>query len=236
MKASFALALAAAFLSGSLPVRAETGLPLVSFEYSGLIDNFCATSLGRPIEEAAAEELQRRTPELEQAWREHGPDLLRTVPLLTGVQYRFAETKAALITCNAPSMSLPLMINSRPYLVATTKNDPAPLTNFANTVFHEVLHRYVDDTVRLLPGATTPLLRKYASEPAPVRNHLHLFALERLTYRRLGREAELERAADAQRLLRSAAVLARAREIVAIETPERFADELRGAGKDRRTR
>jgi hypothetical protein len=231
VKSLFVLSLVAALLGAPVAAQVESEQPLVSFEYSGLIDNFCATSLKQPVEEAAAAELQRRTSELEQSWREHGPELLRTVPQLTGVQYRFAETKAALITCNAPSMSLPLMINSRPYLAATAQGDPAPLTNFANTVFHELLHRYVDDTLRLLPDATTPLLRKYAGEPAPVRSHLHLFALERLTYRRLGREAELGRAADAQRLLRSAAILARARQIVANETPERFVEELRVAAK-----
>jgi hypothetical protein len=231
VKALCFVSLLAAFLAVPKAAPAESQPPQVTFEYSGLIDNFCANSLGQPVETAAVEELQRRVPELDQAWREHGPELLRTVPLVTGVSYRFAETKAALISCNAPSMSLPLMINTRPYLVATAKERPAPLTNFANTVFHEILHRYVDDTLRRLPDATTPLLRKYANEPAAVRNHVHLFALELQVYQRLRRREELERAAQAQRLLKSAGILARAREIVAIETPERLVEELRTAGK-----
>jgi hypothetical protein len=80
------------------------------------------------------------------------------------------------------------------------------------------------------------LLRKYANEPAPVRNHVHLFALEHQVYQRLGRRGELERATDAQRLLKSAAMLARAHEIVALETPERFVEELRAAVKAKGTR
>jgi hypothetical protein len=50
----------------------------------------------------------------------------------------------------------------------------------------------------------------------------------------IGPRGELERARQAQRLLRSADILARAHEIVALETPERLIHELRAAAKGAR--
>jgi hypothetical protein len=118
------------------------------------------------------------------------------------------------------------MINMRPYLVATAKGPVIPLRVFSNTVFHETLHRYVAECLDMLPARSTPLLEKYRSDPPGVLNHLHLFAIETMVYRKLGREKDLDVIIAFAQTLKSGALLKRAREIVAEEKPDSFVREL----------
>ena len=209
------------------PVGARPPFPEVTFRYSALFDGRCADISGKPSDQDAVAELQRRLPELEQAWRKDGPSLLAAVPPVTGIRFRFRETRAALILCEEfPSGSLPLMINVRPYLTSTAGREVAPMIDFTNSVFHELLHRYVTDCIEALPGQTTPLLEKYGAESQRVRNHLHLYAIEELVYRKLGREKDLRLSFDVEQRSKSGPVFARAREIVAAEGAEAFVREL----------
>lgn len=51
----------------------------------------------------------------------------------------------------------------------------------ADTLFHELLHGYLET----YPVKDSGLLEPYASEPRRVRNHLHLLALEKAVFLRL---------------------------------------------------
>ena len=153
------------------------------------------------------------------------------MPKVTGVPFRFREaTAAALFVCSGfPSMSLPLLINTRPYLAASAKGPVTPLVDFSNNIMHEVLHRYVNDCLEALPRKTTLLLEKYSTESQAVRNHLHLYAIMELVYRQLGREKDLKVVFAAEQMFPKAwATSKRAREIVIEEKAEIFARELRG--------
>jgi hypothetical protein len=107
--------------------------------------------------------------------------------------------------------------------------------DFANAVWHELTHRYISRIIAGVPGATTPSRERHAGEDIVVRNHLHLFALEELVWRRLGRGAEFE-ARRARILDQGDPVLARAYRIVIEEGAEALVAELRPGEADRQAR
>jgi hypothetical protein len=219
----------------SVLIGARVPYPEVTLKYSRIFDPPCAELTKEPIDPEAVKELERRLGAFEEYWQKDAPALLGTVPLITGVPFRFQETRAALTLCRFSSMSIPLIVNMRPYVAVIAKEKITPLPVFSNTVFHEVLHRYVDDCIKTLPGATTPLLEKYASEPPVVRNHLHLYAIEHLVHQRSGRMKDEETAIADERRLKSGTALARAREIVAFEKAESFVHEIHN-GSHRRAK
>jgi hypothetical protein len=85
----------------------------------------------------------------------------------------------------------------------------------------------VSDVLSRLPGGTTPLLQKYASESPVTLNHLHLIALDKLIYARLGRSAEYAQRVAFMRETNMKPLL-RVYEILDAEGAERFVAELRG--------
>jgi len=208
---------------------AEPAYPEVTFQYSPIFDEPCAAATKQVIDPEAVKELQSRFSSFQETWRKDGPPLLGAVPELTGVSFRFRETKAALILCDFPSMANPLMINVTRYLKATAKEPVSPLAVFSNSIFHETLHRYVSDWLDTR-GRTTPLLEKYRAEPTVVRAHLHLFAIERLVYRKLGREKDLEMVIASQQAIPPWPAFKRTREIVEREKPESFLQEFQNTG------
>jgi len=214
-------------LLSSITVVASAALayPEVTFQYSPVFDDACADVTKKPIDPEAVKELQSSFGAFQEAWRTDGPQLLAAVPELTNVPFHFREAKAALVLSGFPSMANPLMINVSRYLKATTQGSPASLTVFSNALFHEIVHRYVTDSLGTR-GQTTPLLKKYGTEPKVVLVHLHLFAIEALVYRKLGREKDLEMVLASQQAIPLWPVFKRAREIVEKEKPESFVREF----------
>ncbi|HJZ88336.1 MAG TPA: hypothetical protein VKN99_24345 [Polyangia bacterium] len=207
---------------------ARPPVPEVSLEYSDLFDRACALrdEEERP-EPRAVSELASRLADFRDHWRKEAPALLGTTVKLTGVPFRFRETQAALVVCNVPSMSLPLLVNMRPYLVALQGEKVRPMRIFSATVFHELLHRYVSDALGGESAAATPLLAKYGSQPAMVQSHLHVFAILDAVYRKLGREDDLAAIRVQLQTVQGAATFAKAWEIVQGEGADTFLKELR---------
>jgi hypothetical protein len=203
-------------------------VPSVSIGYSSLLDAACAMMLTRPLDSAFVAGVVAQVPTYQRAWAARAPELLRTARTIAGQPYRFNETTAALVTCGIPSMSFPLVLNARSFSKISGGSEADEVSMFVNTLFHELMHRYIGDQLRTLPS-TTPLLAKYASEPVIVRNHLHLFALQELVYRQLKLDGELARAEALDRALRNGALFTRTREIVAAEGAAAFVAELRPA-------
>ncbi|MDQ4121899.1 MAG: hypothetical protein M3209_10690 [Acidobacteriota bacterium] len=210
--------------------------PIITFEYADLYDRFCADVTKKTIEPGAVEELQNRLKSFREHWRKEAPQLFRTVVKLTKAQFAFGEAKAALSLCNPGSLSFPLIINMRHYLKAINGEKAKPLENFAATVFHETLHRYVNERKELLPGKTTPLLMKYQNEPARVRNHLHLFAILDEVYRMLRRQKDLGAIIASDNTSTDAPIFKRAREIIALEGRENVICEISKNGCSRTER
>ena len=90
-----------------------------------------------------------------------------------------------------------------------------------------MLHRYVNDRIETLPDKTTPLLKKYRDEPQIVQNHLHVLAIIKAVYGKLGREKDLDEVTAFEQTLRSAPAFKRTREIIDKEGTENFIFEIR---------
>jgi len=196
-------------------------LPHVDFEYSDIWARVCGELSGQeiaPEQEAAALAL---LPDLVERWSRNEKALLGTALSVVGAPFPAHELHAVVSVCRTPSMSKPLVINVRPWLGggATPPLDRAVLVA---TVFHESLHWYVH---RLVPRSSR-LLAKYGSEELLVRNHLHLLALLKHVYLKLGRTQELALIVDADRQLPRPAYK-RAWEIVSAEGDEPFVSELK---------
>jgi hypothetical protein len=209
------------------PAAEATDVPRVDVVYNPGFDEGCAFRVQEPLDPVAVTELDALMPRLEEAWRKDGPELLMATRDVVGEPFHFQKTTARLLTCGVASVSRPLAINVRPYLRATADGPPTPLPQFARTVYHEVLHRYVMEVMAQHGLRDTPLLRKYSAEPEVVRDHLHLFAIEEAVYHRMGRERDLEDVKSFEATLVNARFFSRGRQIVRAEGAQAFLDELR---------
>ena len=202
--------------------------PAVTFKYSQIFDSTCAEMTKQPIDAAAVTELENRLDSFREHWRKEAPQLLGTTVKLTKAPFQFRETRAALSLCSGfPSMSLPLTINMRFYLKSLRGEKTESMTVFSTVVFHELLHRYVADRLATLTDKTTPLLTKYKEEPQLVQGHLHVLAIIKAVYVKLGREKDLDEVTAFDQTLKSAAAFKRTREIIEKEGVENFISEIR---------
>ena len=228
----------ALFLSAAVTASAQSAYPDVTLRYAPMLfDSVCGQATNQPVEPEAAKELRGRMESIRALWRQEAPQLLGAVPAITGIPFRFHEASATLILCSSfpNGMSAPLLINMRTYLTSTSKDKPVALIDFTNALFHELLHRYVGDCLGF-PARITPIMAKYKAEPQTVQNHLHLYAIEGLVYRKLGREKDLAISIAAEQALKdvpgapgNAATMKRARELVAQEGAENLVRELQTA-------
>ena len=226
----------ALFLSTAVTGTAQSAYPDVTLRYTPTFDLICGEATKQPVEPEAAKELRERMESIRALWRQDGPQLLGAVPAITGIPFGFHEASATLILC-APfpnGMSAPLMINMRTYLASTSNRKPIAMIDFTNALFHELLHRYVGDCLGM-PPRITPIMAKYKAEPQPVLNHLHLYAIEGLVYRKLGREKDLAISIAAEQALKetpgapATGIMKRARDLAAQEGAENLVRELKSA-------
>ncbi len=240
------MSVASVIMFGALVLArpADQNGPSVTITHLGLFERHCIERF--TPEPGAVDEIKARLPEFRAAWAAEGPELLRAAAKLTGHPFRFSETVATLQGCTGvPSMSAPLTIEAAPFTQAAGGKDvlvkvdgaaparallpklpPQPIRKFVYSLWHELMHRYVSDSLAAIGPGTTPLLRKYAAEHNVTRNHLHLFAIERVLWRQIGRETEIaERIAEKK--ARRARYYERAYEIVEEEGAGAFIAEMR---------
>jgi hypothetical protein len=216
-------------LSIFAPVAAHSSYPSVSLVYSPAFDNWCTGLTNESVNDAAISDLESKLSSFQDSWRKNAAQLLPATIAVTHKSFRFDDAQAALIFCGFPSMQLPFMINMRAFIAPTAGGDISSMDVFSNTVFQMLLARYVDDIFGASSHRSTPLLEKYKSEPVQVLWHLHIYAIEEMVYRKLGKESDLKAVVHHENLLRSAKLLSRAREIVKNEGAEKFVRELREA-------
>ena len=227
-----AISIVELLFSGAILAAGQSTYPNVTLRYNGLFDMACAEATRQPIEPEAIKELRSRMESIRALWRKEGAQLLGAVPEVTEVPFRFHEASTTLILCPGfpNGLSTPLLINMRMYLTATSKESAVPIIDFTNALFHELLHLYVTDCLGL-PPRNTPIMEKYSVEPQPVRSHLHLYAIEGLVYKKLGREKDFAISIAAEQTLKEGGTLKRAREIVAKEGAENIVRELKGGSQ-----
>lgn len=215
--------------------RALAKHPDITLDWVGIYEmNLCRAPPDKGRFAAAKIEAEQRLPEFQQAWSSYGPRWLDETAKLVGRPFKFNEALATLIVCQDHpwGTSYPLTANLEWFLSAHNgkyRHDPRWQELFAERVYHEVLHRYIRDLLGLgtgVPFRETPLMHRYAAEPLLTRTHLHVVAIERVLFQRLGK-------ADFPPLLRSdhqhAPAYARAYEIVDEVGAEAVIEDLRQA-------
>jgi hypothetical protein len=114
--------------------------------------------------------------------------LLRTSEEIVGKAFQEKQLWVSLSVCSLPSASDPLLVNMRFSLKSFTST-PLSEDVTVSVIFHEILHRYLLGRI----PANSPLLLKYNDEDNTVKAHLHLLALQKAVYLKLGRLPTLQR-------------------------------------------
>ena len=210
----------ASILLVAIADRASANSPSISLDWVGVYEmSLCRAPKNEAQFAAAKREAEQRLPEFQRAWAQYGPRWLDQTAKLVGHPFKFQEELGTLIVCQGHpwGTSYPLTINLEWFLSAYDgkyRSDPRWEELFAERVYHEVLHRYIRDLLgpgKGEPFRETPLMLRYAKEPLLTRTHLHVMAIERLLFQKLGK-------ADLPPILRAdhqhAPAYARAYEIV----------------------
>lgn len=156
--------------------------------------------------------LYKQLPGLKVAWKKEVPLLFMELFSVFNRGIKAKERTAILYLSNAWSygsdrflvLGLRWILDPEPWVFKVNRED-----SFTATIFHELLHIWVDENI----SQESPLLKKYNIEESEVRNHIHLMALQKMVYQKLGREDILEML-DEQYRKRSLASYRRAWEIV----------------------
>lgn len=165
----------------------NTSLPTVTIFYAAMFDTVCSAKTNYKIDPAWTNDLTNELPHWRTLWSQEGTTLLKTTTQIIGRPFAQQNFQVSLSLCTFPSMSAPLIVNARYALASFTKN-PIPDDVLISNIYHELLHNYIDS---FFPK-NTPLLTKYKNESPGVLNHLHLFALEKAVYLKLGWGAKLQ--------------------------------------------
>ena len=152
-------------------------------------DQSCERWRNTRIEPQWYEELKTKIKAFQDYWDREAPMLLATTIAAIKKPFPYKELLATLTLCPIQSMSRPLLINIRPFLDGPTQQKPRPMFLFSALVFHELLHTYV---IGARSQGTSALLERYKSEEPIVKNHLHLMAVLKMVYLKLGREEQLK--------------------------------------------
>lgn len=159
-------------------------LPQIIFESGWLLDSSIAEIAKVESNQGAIEEISNRLPEFQKAWERFGHPLLEAAVQDSGLVFRERDIKAVLICGSFSSHSHPLILNVKNHLKAFHAA-PSSLKEFAEVVFHELLHILLQDNVASWP---TPFINKFSECSFEMTVHLHLLALERRAHDILGND------------------------------------------------
>lgn len=184
---------------------------------------------GHKIPQAAIDELDTRLSEFQDSWDNAVKQGL--LDLSTNLSKRSFERKEYIIWASlAPliPMGRPLIINMNPYLrngtkAGSTLSDLA----FVSMTHHEVLHFLVENIEGPILFRVSSIAQKYEKEPQNVLVHLHLMALQKATYLKMGDIGKMLMI-ETDNLYNSIIKgdYQRAWQIVEIEGYQKFLDEL----------
>lgn len=193
MKATFLFLSIFVFQTSSL--FAANQFPHLTMEYSYGVDTYCPEKVDPevlpdwitkliPKVPVYRTELLQKVPYFQEEWNKVESHFLGTTVSEIGIPFQRKEFSVFLFLCpRFPSMGTPLMINSISYLETPipdipTLEKPMPIFLFNSIVFHEVLHKYVND---ILKDHDSEILRRLPVEfladmpnPELVKVHLHL--------------------------------------------------------------
>jgi hypothetical protein len=151
-------------------------------------DRICEQWLNTGVEENWKREIEAKLASFQEFWDTEAPVLLGALVSQIGKPFRRREMVAALTLCPVSSMSTPLLISVRRFLDGPTQGKPQPMYMFSAAVLHELLHTYMYP----YPPPKSKLMEKYKDEQPMVRTHLHLMAVRKHVYLKLGRREQLQ--------------------------------------------
>ncbi len=191
------------FVAGAVDRAIAQDVPTIKLQYRALPFEVECEALTRyryevtkkdenwKIGQGWSDELASRVAEFQSYWDAESSALLQTAMQEVGKPFPHREMLAALTLCNVMSMSSPLIIQARRFLNGPTNGKPLEKMFFTALVFHELLHSYI--FAHRPP--TTPTLIEYKAlfdEHPVARTHVHLFALMKVVYGKLGRSQDFE--------------------------------------------
>jgi len=203
-------------------------LPRVELIYAYLpFDRNCEQWRNIKIEPGWIQEVRAKIGSYQDFWDKEAPALLGTTVSEIGRPFRRKEVEAVLTLCTISSMSIPLLINVRRFMDGPTQGKPHPMYMFSALVFHELLHAYIGYYASLKSG----LVEKYRNEQPVVLTHLHLMAVMKHVYLKLGRQEQLKEIIAWDSAAENP-VYKRAWQIVNdIEGHQAFVDELKASSR-----
>ena len=161
--------------------------PKIDIEYSPTFDSICSLVKSGNIKDEWKKELVQRQPELEALWESIGPALISSVEEITGKAFPDDDQTVRLTLCELPSQSFfGISVNMR-YALSSFTDEPVPLRYKADTIFHELLHKFIAEH----QPKDSPLLKAHINEPERTRDHLHLLALQKAVLLKLNAIDEL---------------------------------------------
>jgi hypothetical protein len=161
--------------------------PVIDIEYSPTFDSICSLVKGGNIKDEWKKELVQRQPELETLWESIGPALISSVEGITGKAFPDDDQTVRLTLCELPSQSFfGISVNMR-YALSSFTDEPVPLRYKADTIFHELLHKFIAEH----QPKDSPLFKAHINEPERTRDHLHLLALQKAVLLKLNAIDEL---------------------------------------------
>jgi len=156
--------------------------------YDEAADHACGQRDKGEISPQWIAQLRKVLPEFEALWAAKSPQMLARASSLTHHKFAFLPDAVRLTLCNIPSQGIDEPIVNMRYALSTFTSEPVPLRYKVDTAFHEVLHTQL----RRFSAWKSKLLLQHLFEPACVRNHLHLLALQKAVLLSLGEHDALQ--------------------------------------------
>lgn len=167
---------------------ASAGQPTVTITYGETFDSLCSLVRGGKIQDSWKKELLALQPQFGGLWMEHGPAMITAAEAITGKPFPDDDVTVRLTLCDVPSQSwVGISINMR-FALGTYTQMPVPLRYKVYTAFHELLHHFLSEH----EVEDSALLAQLPAEPARVRDHLHLLALQKAVLLQLGESGALQ--------------------------------------------
>jgi hypothetical protein len=163
-------------------------LPVVEILYppgGSLLDRLCEKDFKVQVDNQAVQAAVQKRPEFQKQWDAEGPAYMNAALSEVGLDFPYHEMQATLTVCLPASTSIPLILQVNEFLPTAKK--PAPHWEFSEIVFHELMHTYVSPVF-----IHSALMKKYQSEAPTTRYHLHVMAVEKMTFLKLNRLDDLK--------------------------------------------
>lgn len=219
------------FLIGPKTWTAETSSLKLFLEAAPVFDSVCQQKTDFVVEQQWQFEFIQKEKLFQAAWDEKAIPIVTFSEQLSGRSFSRKEYSVALVLCKWTPMGHPFIVSVRPFLESSAMADeaikkPLSMNAFVSMTHHELLHSLVDNLLGEEFWQSSSLIAKYdeSKEPFNVLVHLHLIALQKAVYERMGDQDLLKNTEILYKFIGGDYL--RAWEIINIEGADAFVKEL----------